>query len=80
MLENQELQLAHKLQYLAYKSPTSQVAEQISDRCVPHTPESNSKENNKMLFQVNLPVPVSHKSTLFCNNGSRRKKFGTLTW
>lgn len=76
MLENQELQLTHKLQYLAHESLTSQVTEQISDRCTLHKPVNLiSEENNKMLFQVNLPVPVSHKSILLCNNRSRRKKF-----
>lgn len=62
MLENHELQLTHKLQCLAYKSLTSLVTEQISDRCALRAPVNNSEENNKMLLQINLPVPVSHRN------------------
>lgn len=63
---------------LAYSSWTSQVTEQISNRCALHIAVNNSEENNKMLSQVNLPVPMSHKCIWFCN--CRIKNFGTLTW
>jgi len=56
MLENKELQ------YLAYKSLTSLVTEQISDRYALHIPMNNFEESNKMLFQINLSVPVPHRN------------------
>lgn len=40
---------------------------------------SRSQKFTKTLL-VSYPGFVSHKSTLFCNNRSRRKNFRTLTW
>lgn len=75
MLENQELQLPHKLHYLARRSLTLRVKEQISDTWTLHTLVTTE---TKMLFQVNLSVLVSHISVLFHNNGKQNKNFGNL--
>lgn len=75
MLENQELQLPHKLHYLARRSLTLRVKEQISDTWTLHTPVTTE---TKMLFQGNLSVLVSHISVLFHNNGKQNKNFGNL--
>lgn len=52
---------------LVYTNWTSQVTEEMSNRCALHTAVNNSEENTKMLSQVKLPVPVSHKPIWFCN-------------
>lgn len=57
---------------------TSQVTEEISNRCALHTAVNNSEANTKMLSPVKLPVPVSHKPIWFCNWWIQ--SFGTLTW